>query len=77
MKFSVTFKDPDGPADCVDEAVRKEIAAMGLTGDEADAVFELRREKVSTQIAKWFDYGEYVTIDIDTDADTATVRKGG
>lgn len=75
MKFSITFKDPDGPQDSVDDAVRADVEKLGLASNEEQQLLcESRREKVWEQIGKWFEYQEYVTIDIDTDADTATVR---
>lgn len=75
MKLSVTLKDPDGFGDSVDVAVREEIATLGLDQDEAESVFEIRREKVWTSIKKWVGCQEYITIDFDTDAGTATVRE--
>ncbi len=77
MKLRVTFKDPDGPADCIDEAIREEVGKLKLDGDEEEAVFEVRREKLKKKLAKWLPYMEYVTIEFDTDAGTATVVPKG
>lgn len=74
MKLRVTFKDPDTLGDAIEEAVRREIVDMpNLDAAEREAVAELRREKVGEAVAKWFRWGEYVTVECDTDAGTATV----
>lgn len=75
MKFTVTMKDPDGFSHCIDNAVRDEIAKLNLPKDEADSLFELRREKLLGIMDKWIEYQEYVHIEFDTDANTATVKK--
>jgi hypothetical protein len=46
---------------------------MGLPGDEAEAVKERRITKVSDLCDEWFRYGEYLLIEIDTDAKTCVV----
>ena len=78
MKFRVHLKDPDCLHDAITEPVRREVQALGLEAEEAEAVIELRREKVQSACSKWFEYGEYLTVEIDTDAGTAVVveRKG-
>ncbi len=74
MKFTVTFKDPDGPADCIADAVKESLADIGLTGDEMEAIIEKRQEKLTEWcFGNFFEYGEYVEIEIDTDAGTARV----
>lgn len=59
MKIPVHFKDPNGPHDSFKQAIR------GLSKEDAD--------KVETAFHKWVRAGEYITIEIDTEADTATV----
>lgn len=74
MKFKVTMKDPDTLGDAIDEAVRADIAKIeGITDEDREAIFDGRREAVSNITSKWFEYGEYLTVEIDTDAQTATV----
>jgi hypothetical protein len=48
-------------------------AMAGLDADEKEAVVEQRREKVAEICSKWFEYGEYLRVEIDTEANTATV----
>lgn len=73
MKFTITMKDPDGVYDCIEDAVKDSLKASGLPGDEQDALKEVRGNKIREVTGKFFEYGEYVNIEIDTDAGTATV----
>jgi hypothetical protein len=74
MKFQVTMKDPDAPFDAIDEALVEEVdKIVGLDTDERHAVIEERGEKVRDLCEKWFRYGELLTVEIDTDAQTCTV----
>ena len=60
MKFQVTFKDPD--------AFYSDAAGNGLTDKELEKATEFARP--------WFEYGEYVTVEFDTEAKNARVRDG-
>lgn len=71
MKFKVTLKDPDTLYDAITEALEGEF--KDLPDDEAEAAREVRREKVDLVAAKWFEYGEYLTVEIDTVAETCVV----
>lgn len=74
MKFKVTMKDPDTLGDAIDEAVRAELKTVaGLTDNEREGLVGDRRESVKAVTSKWFEYGEYLTVEIDTEAGTATV----
>jgi hypothetical protein len=74
MKIRMQLKDPDGVSDSIQEAVEKSVAASGITDeDEREALFEARTEKAGKAIGKWVEYGEYLTVEFDTDAGTATV----
>lgn len=75
MKFKINLKDPDGVSDGVTDAVAASVAAMDLPDDERESLEETRAEKVNEALREWFEYGEYVTIEIDTEAMTATVCK--
>jgi hypothetical protein len=78
MKIRVTFKDPDGPSDCIEEAVKASVQEMGLADqDEAEAVYETRLEKVREKVRRWLECMEYITVEFDLEADTATVVKRG
>lgn len=73
MKFTVTFKDPDALHDAIDSAVGDEVSRLGLSAREAESVAEIRHEAVAKICKRWFAHGEYVDVEIDTDAATATV----
>ena len=74
MKFKVQMKDPDGVQDSLDDAAKEYANAIsGLTDDEREAVQEKRREHIGSIAAQWFEWGEYLTVEIDTDAKTIRV----
>lgn len=76
MKFTVTFKDPDGPYESIREAAANSLKGIkGLSADERESLLETRIEELNEACSKWFSYSEYVSIEIDTEADTATVLK--
>lgn len=74
MKFTVQMKDPDTLIDAIDEAVKAELSAMNLPADEQELLLDSRREKVNEVCSEWFRYGEYLCVEIDTDAKTCTVQ---
>lgn len=76
MKFTVTMKDPDGVYESIEDAVN-EIRVGGLSPEELDAVREKRREKTHHLCKRWFEYGEYLRVEIDTEAQTCTVLPVG
>ena len=41
--------------------------------DEAEAIRELRGNKIRELCLRWFEYGEYLRVEVDTDAETCTV----
>lgn len=78
MKFRVTFKDPDGPADCLQEEAQRIVDAIpgvkdSLDDDEREALIDSKQEKLTEFAARWLDCGEYVTVEFDTEAGTAVV----
>ncbi len=75
MKITVTFKNPDGISDATKEAVREAVAAIEdlSPGYERELLEESREEDANEALSKWVEYGEYVRIEFDTVAGTATV----
>lgn len=74
MTFKIQMKDPDGVYESVRDAAQSSLGeAKGLTETELEKLCESRRDELDTLIRKWFQYGEYVTVEIDTEAMTATV----
>ena len=76
MKLKITLKDPDGVYESIKQAAESSTGdTEGLDNSELEELAETRREKLEEQCKPWIKYGEYVTIEIDTDAGTATVCK--
>jgi len=73
MKIRIQMKDPDTMHDAVAEAVSEQLQSSGLPKDEQDALCEVRCDKIRAICAKWFRYSEYLTVEVDTDAETCTV----
>lgn len=77
MKFKVTMKNPDAVGDAISDAVRDDLNNIPHITDEEerDALQDSREEKLKKFCSQWFKYGEYLTVEIDTEAGTATVLK--
>jgi hypothetical protein len=74
VRFKVTMKDPDTLQDAIAEAVRAEVKAIeGLSDDERETVEEQRQYAELRVCTEWFRHGEYLTVEVDTEARTATV----
>jgi hypothetical protein len=68
------MKDPDGPCDSIQDAAGRSIAAIeGLDNDERAELQETREASLRQFASRWMRYGEYVTIEFDTEAQTAVV----
>jgi len=74
MKFQVMMKDPDTLYEAIEDAI-KELHIEGLDADELEAVKERRKKSVGEMCRQWFKFGEYLTVEIDTDAETCIVQK--
>ena len=72
MKFTVIFKDPDALWEAIDDTVN-ELKVAGLSDDELEAVKEKRKEEIREMCGKWFEFGEYLSVEIDTDKKSCTV----
>jgi hypothetical protein len=73
-KLRVMFKDPDALSDQIAEHVKDSLDDLGLDADETSAVVEKRVAKVHNMIGEYFEYGEYVAIEIDLDAKPIALR---
>lgn len=72
------MKDPDTMYDAVSEAVSESMEAFeDLDISEREAIAEIRQEKILSQMRKWFECGEYLTVEVDTEADTCVVVPNG
>ena len=74
MKFKVILKDPDGFFESIKEAAEKSLNGTTFSDeDEFERLSEIRFEKIQESISKWVEYSEYITVEFDTTANTATV----
>lgn len=74
MKFNITMKDPDGVYDSVTEAAKESVKDMKITDlDDADDILETRTDSLMEIIGEWFKYGEYLTVEVDTETKTIKV----
>lgn len=76
MKIQVTFKDPDVADDAISEAF-EDLEIEGLTDPEEAALVREHREKEARDFifGTFMKYQEYITVEFDTEAKTATVVK--
>lgn len=72
MRIRVTMKQPDVLDDAITDAV-SELSISALDEDEMRAVRNTRADKIRGLASRWFEYGEYLTVEIDTEAETCTV----
>jgi len=74
VKIKVTLKDPDTMRDAVRDSVTKDVKALGLSDRESKLLIDDRTETESAEISdRWMEYGEYLSVEFDTEAGTATV----
>ena len=66
------MKDPDCVYDAVQDAM-KDLKIDGVSEDEMVELREKREEQTRDLCDKWFEYGEYLTVEVDTEAKTCTV----
>jgi hypothetical protein len=72
MKLKIVFKDPDGVYECVRDAVQ-EALPEGLTDEEMEELLTSRTEGTFNALRKWIEWKEYLSVEFDTEAGTATV----
>lgn len=72
MKFTVTMKDPDTLQDAIADAV-KGIVIDGTDPEEMEMIREHREQEINAMCGKWFEWGEYLRVEIDTELKTCVV----
>ncbi len=75
MKITVQMKDPDTLHDAVHDAVLSNLNEVtGLDDSEYEIIAGNRTEAIKDEcVHRWFRYGEYLAVEIDTEAWTITV----
>lgn len=74
MKIEITLKDPDVLYDAIDDAL-EEFNIEGTNEEELESVKKVRKEKIMELCGKWFEYGEYLTVEVDTEKETCVVKE--
>ena len=69
-KLKITMKDPDGISESVRDYLTQFVERLkesdhGLSKDEIKAVIEVRREAVECALRKWFEFSEYLHLEVD------------
>jgi hypothetical protein len=72
MKFQISFKDPDGVSDSIQEAINNDLP-KDLDENEFEELTESRKMLIEESTKRWIKWGEYVTIEIDTEKNTCVV----
>ena len=76
------MKDPDTLDDAIRDAVEDQFKEQfgglpDIIPEDWGLAKERRVESIEDICAKWFRYGEYLEVEIDTDAKTCTVIENG
>lgn len=78
MKFIVSMKNPDALDEAIQEAVRNDLKrSQDIAADEVDILMEHRCEKIRAICKQWFQHGEYLNVEVDTEANTCIVQREG
>jgi hypothetical protein len=72
MKFQISFKDPDGVSNSIQEAINDNLP-KDLDENEFEELTESRKILIEESTKRWIKWGEYVTIEIDTEENTCVV----
>jgi len=72
MIINITLKDPDGVYESIQYASRREMPE-GLSVKDQEQLEASRHLKIAAALKPWIEFGEYVRLQIDTEAKTATV----
>ena len=74
MKIKITMKSPDAVYESIKEAVKGSVATIeGLEDFELEEMEESRTKSVGEKLSKWIEYGEYITVEFDTETGEAIV----
>ena len=74
MKIQIQLKDPDALEDQVSQEIVDNTFSgkEELSNEEVEVVVEKRKESILHLAGLWFEYGEYLTVEIDTE--TKSIR---
>lgn len=72
MKFKVSMKCPDALDKAIENACDREVVGPE-DSEELDIAYNDLVRKTENLCQKWFKYGEYLTVEIDTEQETCEV----
>jgi hypothetical protein len=67
------MKDPDGFYDSITRAAQDWLSEDGVRSELQDEFMKTHRDGLNAMCEKWFEFNEYLTVEIDTDAKTCVV----
>ena len=74
MKIKIKFKDPDGVSESIELAAKEFVNGYrGFTKDERQLLEKSHGKIIGKALEPWIGCGEYLTVEFDTEAKTATV----
>jgi hypothetical protein len=74
MKIIIGMKCPDALERAIDKEVMSEVSDIS-DPDEREEAFHVLVDKCKKITEKWFEYGEYIQIIIDTEDETCVVKE--
>lgn len=78
MKIRMLMKDPDTMPDAVDDAFKAIEKPEGVSAEEWADIREERAQLAKSFISDhWMEFGEYLAVEFDTEAKTATILPRG
>jgi len=72
MKVRIQIKDPDVLHESIHEAL-EDLKIEGVEEDELELIKEQRFDAALELCEKWFEYGEYFVLEVDTEKKTCIV----
>lgn len=67
------MKDPDGVFESICQAAIKEAEKLDIDAGSKATVAQNITDNLNEMVTKWFEFGEYLTVQIDTKAKTIKV----
>ena len=63
--LQVVMKDPDSLYDAIQDYLNDDEELLAMDDEEAEAIKELRADKISDAVGEYFKWGEYATLEFD------------
>lgn len=73
MKIKISMKNPDALQESVEEAVEQGQFDESLSPEEIELVKQSRVDETLKLCNQWFKYGEYLMVEVDTEARTIRI----